>query len=98
MNNIHRVINGDVIDSMSKEELQAYASTCEDMASGIVASLSVMGNALFWATANENYPPNDAVRDLQNVSEALLYLPSLAECLSGNAIDARFLLRKGGEA
>ncbi|WP_406933659.1 hypothetical protein [Arsenophonus nasoniae] len=87
----HDIVN-DNVNNMSNDELREVSSLYKDAYSGIMSGLQVMGECVFWASANEDYPEGQARQDLYHLGNALQHLPRIAEALNQGANDAKFTL------
>ena len=79
------------------ETLQEIERDCDDAVSGILSGMRAMGNMAFWACSSKNYPAEQAMEDLRNMGESMMYLPRIVEALNENAQSARYELRQRKE-
>jgi hypothetical protein len=89
---IHDYLIRTDLSQLSTEELQRLHGISVSASDGIMAGLKAMGECAFWACDSENYSDSQAKDDLRRISESLMYLPRIAEALSLNADNARFLI------
>ncbi|HEI8950906.1 TPA: hypothetical protein SLH21_002733 [Morganella morganii] len=78
------------MDSMSTDELRDLRNASSDTLDGLMATLKVMGECAFWASANEDYSDEQAKDDLRRIGESLMYLPRLIHAMRFTEDEAQF--------
>ncbi|MBS0905947.1 hypothetical protein JK229_12495 [Pantoea dispersa] len=80
----HSLIRHSLADCPT-ESLQEYSDNCATAAMAINSALLVIGNMTFEASQCEDYPDEDAKRDLFLIGSVLRNLPRIAQALKQNS-------------
>ncbi|WP_338803121.1 hypothetical protein WDV76_12260 [Xenorhabdus griffiniae] len=77
-------------NDLSTEELKKLRVNSEGAFNSVMAAMSAMGRMALQSMDNKNYSGEQAEEDVCRLSEALMYLPRIAEALNDTQQNAQF--------
>lgn len=78
------------LDSLSVSDLSGIEHRTSEAENDLMLGLSAIGNLMFWASANENYAPEQAKEDMYRLGAMLGTLSEVSRSLSNITNDAMF--------
>ena len=94
MADIYHHISLDNLRDAKPETLKEISRDCDAAVSGILSGMRAMGSLAFWASTSEDYDESQAMSDLRDLGESLMYLPRIVFALNENAQNAECELRE----
>ncbi|WP_324029535.1 hypothetical protein GC087_02480 [Pantoea sp. JZ2] len=85
MTDIYHALIRHTLADLPTDSLQEYSDNCSTAARAINSALQVIGNMTFEASQSEEYPDEDAKRDLNLIGAVLRNLPRIAQALTQNS-------------
>lgn len=78
------------LDSLSVSDLSGIEHRTSEAENDLMLGLSAIGHLMFWASANENYAPEQAKEDMYLLGAMLGTLSEVSRSLSNITNDAMF--------
>ncbi|WP_312740831.1 hypothetical protein [Cedecea neteri] len=94
MTDIYHHLSLDNLRDLKAETLKEISRDCDAAVSGILSGIRAMGNLAFWASTSDDYDETQAMNDLRDLGESLIYLPRIVCALNENAQNAECELRE----